>query len=67
MYQNSREVTWSKAKTDCESTREYLAVFETEEAARWIVNLLKDKNNSQNILAVIHVIKTKQSIKTIFC
>ena len=40
-----KAVTWSEAKTDCESTIEYLAVFETEEAAIWIVNLMKDKNN----------------------
>ena len=38
-------VTWSKATPDCESTGEHLAVFNTEEAARWIVNLMKDTNN----------------------
>ena len=40
-----KEVTWFEAKTDCESTREHLAVFETEEAAQWISNFAKDRNN----------------------
>ena len=39
------KVTWSVAKAACESTGEYLAVFDTEEAARWIVNFMKDRHN----------------------
>ena len=39
------KVTWSVAKAACESSGEHLAVFDTEEAARWIVNFMKDRHN----------------------
>ena len=40
-----KEVTWSVAKAACESPGEHLAVFDTEEAAQWISNFMKDRNN----------------------